>query len=412
MGIRELEDAATEVQRCNNQSPFPDTIKIGGVVVNKSRAIAQQFRYITSASSTNRLQHIAQESHFKHTGGLGVPNSGSAQANGPLLCILQPIATLISCEQKLFLCITEVNGLYLDCEPIDEIPLSVLQEKIAQVSYQALHLVLASYSDDPDGTNNWRTSNLFSLTAKVPGVLVQPINPVVTSHNPCDTFFLFESSVLMAIAANLQDQVARGHRRAIPHVKASDHFPYQEQDGKAFFVLKHVDTDTGDFNDIGLACPKCQPTINFNSSLRQCIVEHIGTHILHDASVDHSSKPCGLCLRPAPLCKINLIKTKGQTGNNLTINMKMSSCPNLVKLSIMTTAKCSDASLCTNHPMRCPYCPKSSPAIWSYTFRQHILHVHPAVPLEKHRSVWSISKLEKERMKQVWEHRLKQPKVH
>ncbi|KAI0283834.1 hypothetical protein BC826DRAFT_900477, partial [Russula brevipes] len=70
--------------------------------------------------------------------------------------------------------IAEVNGLYLDCEPVDEIPLSVLQEKIAQVSYQALCLVLASYSD---GVNDWRTSNLFSLTAKVPGTLIQPINP-------------------------------------------------------------------------------------------------------------------------------------------------------------------------------------------------------------------------------------------
>ncbi|KAI0283829.1 hypothetical protein BC826DRAFT_891645, partial [Russula brevipes] len=158
-------------------------------------------------------------------------------------------------------------------------------------------------------------------------------------------------------------------------------------------------------------CPKCQPTIDFDSSLRQRVVEHIGAHILHDASVDRSSEPCGLCLRPAPLCKINLKKTKGHAGN-LAIDMKTSSCPNLVKLSIMIASKCSDASPCTNHPMRCPYCPKSSPAVWSYTFRQHMLRVHPAVPLEKHRSIWSISKFEKERMKQVWEHRLKRPKVH
>ncbi|KAI0283828.1 hypothetical protein BC826DRAFT_1093772 [Russula brevipes] len=221
IGIRELEDAAAEAQWCKNQSSFSDTIKIGGVAVNKSRAIAQQFR----------LRHVAQESRFKHTGGLGISDSGNANTDGPLLCILQPIATLVFCEQKLFLCIAEVNELFLDCEPVDEIPLSVLQEKITQVSYQALRLVPASYSDDPDGTNDWRTSNLFSLTAKVPGALVQPINPVVASHNLCDTFFLFESSVLMAIAASLQDRVARGHRKAIPHVKKSDYFPYQEQDG-------------------------------------------------------------------------------------------------------------------------------------------------------------------------------------
>jgi hypothetical protein len=157
--------------------------------------------------------------------------SGDAHADGPFLSVLQPIATLVFCEQRVFLCIAEVNGLFLDHQPVDDIPFSVLSEKIAQVSYQALRLVPATYSDDPDGTNDWRTSSLFSLSAKVPGALVQPINPSVASHKTCDSFFLFESSVLMAIAANLRDQVFRGHRKAIPHMKMSDYFPYREQDG-------------------------------------------------------------------------------------------------------------------------------------------------------------------------------------
>ena len=100
-----------------------------------------------------------------------------------------------------------------------------------------------------------------------------------------------------------------------------------------------------------------------------------------------------------------LMKTKGRTGN-LAIDMKTSSCPNLVKFSITTAAKCSEASPCTNHPMHCPYCPKSSPVVWSYTFCQHLLRFHPSIPLDKHRSVWTLSKLEKDRMKQVWENRL------
>jgi hypothetical protein len=173
--------------------------------------------------------------------------------------------------------------------------------------------------------------------------------------------------------------------------------------------MEHVDTNTH-VDHIGLACPNCQPSITFNSSLRQRVVEHIGAHILHDPSVDRSTEPCGLCLRPAPMCKIVLKKTKGRTGN-LAIDMKTSSCPNLVKFSLMIAAKCSDASPCTNHPMHCPYCPKTSPAVWSYTFRQHMVRVHPAVPLDQHRTIWTISKLEKDRMKQVWGNRLKQPKA-
>jgi hypothetical protein len=174
--------------------------------------------------------------------------------------------------------------------------------------------------------------------------------------------------------------------------------------------MEHADNDTSIIDHTGLACPKCQPSITFNSSLQQHVVEHIGAHILHDPSVDRSIEPCGLCLCSAPLCKIVLKKTKVRTGN-LVIDMKTSSCPNLVKFSISIATKCSDESPCTNHPMYCPYCPKTSSAVWSYTFRQHMVRVHPAVPLEKHRSVWTISKLEKERMTQVWVHRLKQPKV-
>ena len=171
-----------------------------------------------------------------------------------------------------------------------------------------------------------------------------------------------------------------------------------------------TDTDASVTDHIGLACPKCQPPVTFNSSSRQRVIEHISAHVLHDASVDRSTEPCGLCLRPAPLCRILLKKTKGRTGN-LAIDMKASSCPNLVKFSIRIAAKCSEASPCTNHPMHCPYCPKTAPVVWSYTFRQHMLRVHPAIPLDKHRSLWKISKLEKDSMKHVWEQRLKQPKA-
>jgi len=51
----------------------------------------------------------------------------------------------------------------------------MLSEKIAQVSYQALCLIPATISDAPDGKYDWRSSSLFILLAKVPGILVQPV---------------------------------------------------------------------------------------------------------------------------------------------------------------------------------------------------------------------------------------------
>ncbi|KAI0286135.1 hypothetical protein BC826DRAFT_972831 [Russula brevipes] len=152
MGIQQLKDAAAEVQLGNNQK---STTQIGGVAVNKSCTIAQHFCYITLASSTDRLHHVAQESCFKPTGCLGKSISGNTHINGPYLSILQLIVTLVFYQQQPFLCITEVNRLFLDCEPVDKVALPVLSEKITQVSYQALRLVPASISDDPDGMNDW-----------------------------------------------------------------------------------------------------------------------------------------------------------------------------------------------------------------------------------------------------------------
>ena len=211
-------------------------MQIGGTTTKKSRAIAQQFRYMTSASSTDRLRRVAQESRFKTTSGLGIPRSRAGDvhidSDQPTIFILQPIATVVICEEKVFLCVAEVNGLFLDHQPVDHIPISFLSEKTAQVSYQALRLVPASYSDDRDGKHDWRSMDLFLLSSKVPGSLVLPINPDVASHNLCDAFLLFQSSELIAFAASLRDSIHHSHRKTIPHIQYSDHFPYREQEGK------------------------------------------------------------------------------------------------------------------------------------------------------------------------------------
>ena len=170
--------------------------------MNKSRVIMQQFQYVTSTSLMDRLWCIAQESCFKDSNHLDSPIS---DVEGLTLSVLQPIATLVFCKQKLFLCIAEVNRLFNNFLPVDNILITVLSEKITQVSYQALHLTPASMINDPNGTNDWRSSSLFPLSAKVLGALVQPIDPTTTSHISCNSFILFKTSTLMAIASNLCD---------------------------------------------------------------------------------------------------------------------------------------------------------------------------------------------------------------
>jgi len=160
-GMQELEDSVAETQwhssEAYKQDTFLHSVQIGGITMKKSCAVAQQFRFATSANSTDRLCRVAQEGWFKSTGSLTVPHSQGRDAhiNGPKLSILQPIATVVLCEGKIFLCIAEVNGLFLENQPVNDIPIPVLSDKAAQVSYQGMHLVQASYSDDHDGKHNW-----------------------------------------------------------------------------------------------------------------------------------------------------------------------------------------------------------------------------------------------------------------
>ena len=136
--MQELEDAAAEVQwhneSCEGQGTFLNVVQVGGITMNKSHAIVQYFHYMTSVSSIDRLCRMVQENCFKPTGHLGNSVSGvlgDARTQSPILLIHQPIAMLVLCEQNLFLCIVEVTGLFLDSRYVDDIPLSVLPEKIA-----------------------------------------------------------------------------------------------------------------------------------------------------------------------------------------------------------------------------------------------------------------------------------------
>lgn len=117
--------------------------------------------------------------------------------------------------------------------------------------------------------------------------------------------------------------------------------------------MEHAVLDAG-VDHISLICSNCKPILTFNPDYQQYIVEHISAHILHNLSVRHLSEPCGLCLWPVPLCKIVFKKVKGQAGH-VTIDMKKSSCPNLVKFSLAATVQCSNLSPCTNHPIVCSY---------------------------------------------------------
>ena len=54
-------------------------------------------------------------------------------------------------------------------------------------------------------------------------------------------------------------------------------------------------------------CPCCH-TLTENTPK---LLAHVATHVLYDTTIDQSSKPCRLCLKPSLLCKWVLWMNKG-----------------------------------------------------------------------------------------------------
>lgn len=121
--------------------------------------------------------------------------------------------------------------------------------------------------------------------------------------------------------------------------------------GKACFLCEH-DTSTTTRNiDIDvhpeLHCPKCVPPVLLDSLPAQRVLEHMGAHVLHDSSVDVSYQPCGLCLRPSPICAIYLRKGKGATASN-QVDWDKSTCIRPTWFSYSVAEMSSQTSPCSN----------------------------------------------------------------
>lgn len=74
-----------------------------------------------------------------------------------VLLISDCIATLISSEGKIWLCIGEVHSLKIDGHSVPYINFDMLSEDVVTVSYQVLGLQPATVDDDPGCGHDWRT---------------------------------------------------------------------------------------------------------------------------------------------------------------------------------------------------------------------------------------------------------------
>ncbi|KAJ7468833.1 hypothetical protein B0H11DRAFT_1731985 [Mycena galericulata] len=282
--------------------------------------------------STDRTRRVAGITAFNNSSPTDLITFGRPLGT-PSLRLGNPIATLVECEDRVFLAVAQVNNIIFGSRETESIPLALLPDGGTKVSYQILRLIRATIDDDPSTVHDWRWSLSFDSTFKeVPGTLIHPLNPTVSNRIPGQPTYLFSSDELITLAATIFSQTP-GRFPGIPSCKRSEKFPYRyngtllhtlqnvavsahcdDFTGKACFLVDDGEWSRGEFKAGTIECPKCDPPVPLTFNNPQKILEHNGAHILFDESIEESDQPCGLCLRPYPICTFELRKTAGSAA--------------------------------------------------------------------------------------------------
>ncbi|KAJ7307869.1 hypothetical protein DFH08DRAFT_632851, partial [Mycena albidolilacea] len=245
----------------------------------------------------------------------------------------------------------------------------LLPENKVSIAYQALALSRMLTVDDPSLKWDWKSGKPFGITFKVPGRLIQPINPDLA---PTTCHFLFDGSQLMAFSTSLLDRLVEKDMKSIPTVKSTPNFPYRlgNSAGGVFCSGDSTSHERRQLRLKDLSVVHSWPAIGSSAAP--------AAHILHDPTISHDSEPCGLCLRPAPLCQFTLTKGKGRNSKpKIQMSGKNTSqCRNLLSFQYSAAAEMTDASPRTNVPIRCPRCSVDDPAVWRYNMEIHFRKQH------------------------------------
>lgn len=231
----ELEDAAMEEEEIKKHDPC---FELDGTKVWKSRYLSECFKDLRNPGSRDRLKLYANVSRYaiKQDSRRDIIDSDSSEGlQGPTINMDFPVATLLKCEGRLFVCIGETNDITFDSKHVDSLPVDLLSEPSAYVSFQMLYLVPATIEDSVDLKHDWKWSFSRGTTHRVQGCLIEPINPDISTQHVGKPFYLFESTVLRSLGTLLLGRITREEANNIPQVKRSTFFPYREVSGMQNF---------------------------------------------------------------------------------------------------------------------------------------------------------------------------------
>jgi hypothetical protein len=244
-GMCELEDAATSLDWAPEQHSFSNVVAVDDDTgaLNKSRALSLLFKYSKSTSSADRLRRVQQQARFVQSEPETLVDDSSDEL-GDILMVNNPIASLISCDDNIFLCVGEVISIHLGSKAVDYLRLDILLEDTVRITYQIYSLVCTSPDDDiPDNSMpkyDWKTSSLLPMKFKVPGNLIQPINPSLAMPSSRVPFYIFDTPMLIALTSGLRDRLTKSQLKFIPQTMQTDRFPYRERSGKHSSLLPPI----------------------------------------------------------------------------------------------------------------------------------------------------------------------------
>jgi hypothetical protein len=147
------------------------------------------------------------------------------------------VASLLACEDSLFLCIGEIIAIHVGLKSVDHLPLDVLHEDTIRVTFQVHSLVCTSPDDDGTHKNDWHTCEHLPMKFKVPGYLIQPINPCMATPLSCMPFYLFDTLTLLSLTSSLRDRLTNPYLKLVPNIVRSHLYPYRERSGQHLLLL-------------------------------------------------------------------------------------------------------------------------------------------------------------------------------
>lgn len=228
----DLEDAAGEEEPIEKYDSF---FKHNSEQIWKGCYLKDLFKALKDPGSRDRLKRYADVPRYaiKHKSRLDIVEADTLDLDLPAIKMDFPLASILKCEGRLWVCIGEVIDITFDAKSADRLSVNLLSEPSAFVQFQLLYLIPATIGDDPDLKNDWRWSTKRGSTYRVPGRLVEPVNPDLCTKTPCKPFYLFDSQTLWAIGLLLLERLTREDGKHIPEVECSPSFPYLEETGKS-----------------------------------------------------------------------------------------------------------------------------------------------------------------------------------